>query len=200
MELVDGVDLERYLRQIEAGGGHVPVATLWDLLSPIVATLEVAHARGIVHRDLKPGNIMVLRASGRGPVRLLDFGLAKDLKADPLTLDGTVAGSPSYIAPEAWMGKTELIDHRVDVYALGAIVFRALTGAPPFDGRRPMIELVMEVTRSPRPSLRAARPDLPSGLDAWTAQALAVSPAARFQSVRALWDGFHVALTGRAPA
>jgi serine/threonine-protein kinase len=196
MELVDGVVLEHHLRAIEAEGRRITRKALAEIMGPIVGTLEVAHAQGIVHRDLKPGNIMVLRAVGRGPVRLLDFGLAKDLKADPLTLDGMVAGSPSYIAPEAWMGKTERIDHRVDVYALGAILFRALAGAPPFDARRSTFDLVVAVTRGPRPSLKALRPDLPAGIDAWVERALAVDQAARFQGVRALWDEFQAALAG----
>jgi serine/threonine-protein kinase len=188
MELVDGLDFERYLLEIEGRGERLPLDTLRELMAPIVGTLEIAHGQGIIHRDLKPGNIMVLRSVGRGPVRLLDFGLAKDLKADPLTLEGMVAGSPSYISPEAWRGKPDLIDHRIDVYALGAIVFRALAGAPPFDARRPLYELILAVTRGPRPSLRALRPDLPAGIDAWVERALAADPGARFQSVRALWD------------
>lgn len=199
MELVDGMVLEHYLRGFEAGGARLPLRALQEIMGPIVQTLEVAHERGIVHRDLKPGNIMVLRAMGRGPVRLLDFGLAKDLKAEPMTLDGMVAGSPSYIAPEAWKGKTERIDHRVDVYALGAILFRALAGAPPFDARGPMFDLIVAVTQGPRPSLKARRPDLPAGVDAWVERALAIEPDARFQSVRALWDEFQAAVSGRAP-
>lgn len=197
MELVDGVDLENYLRGIEEAGGYVALAKLWEVMDPIVSTLEFAHGQSIIHRDLKPGNIMVLRSKGRGPVRLLDFGLAKDLKADPLTLDGTVAGSPSYIAPEAWMGKSDLIDHRVDVYALGAILYRALAGAPPFDARRPLYELIMSVTRGPRPSLHALRRDLPAAIDAWVERALAIEPAARYPSVRELWTEFQEKLTRR---
>ncbi|MCC6554608.1 MAG: serine/threonine protein kinase [Polyangiaceae bacterium] len=190
MELVEGVDLERYLRDIEAKGGRIAVARLRELIEPIVATLEAAHTLGIVHRDLKPGNIMVLGTVGRGPVRLLDFGLAKDLKADPLTLEGVVAGSPSYIAPEVWRGKPDSLDHRIDVYSLGAILFRALAGVPPFDSRRPLFEFILAVTQGDRPSLRAHRPGLPDRIDAWVQRALAVKPDARFQSARELWDAF----------
>jgi serine/threonine protein kinase len=190
MEMVVGRTLEAYLREIEAFGGQLSVARLVELLGPIVDTLEAAHAQGIIHRDLKPANIMVLDKLGRGPVRLLDFGLAKDLKAEPLTMEGIVAGSPSYIAPESWLGKSDIIDHRIDVYALGAIVFRALGGEPPFDSRQPIDKLILAVTRGPRPKLRARRPDLPEDVDAWAEQALAIKRDERFPSVRAMWSAF----------
>ena len=101
MELLFGEDLDEYLLEIETVGQRLPVHHLFDLLDPIVDTLEAAHQRGIVHRDLKPGNIFVLASGG---VRLIDFGLAKVMAASPLTQDGMVAGSPSYIAPEVWRG------------------------------------------------------------------------------------------------
>jgi eukaryotic-like serine/threonine-protein kinase len=196
MELVQGVDFERYLRDIEAQGDKLSTRKLRDLMTPIVSTLEAAHGQGLIHRDLKPGNIMVLESVGRGPVRLLDFGLAKDLKADPLTLEGVVTGSPSYIAPEVWRGKPDAIDHRIDVYSLGAILFRSLAGAPPFDARGPLFELIMAVTQGPRPSLHALRPDLPPALDGWVERALSPQPSTRYQTVRELWDAFQLLCDG----
>lgn len=187
MELVDGQNFEQYLRSIEEAGSHIPLAKLWEIIDPLVATLEVAHARGIIHRDLKPGNIMVMRSQGRGPARLLDFGLAKDLAADPLTTKGAIAGSPAYIAPEVWMGKPHELDHRLDVYSLGAVIFRALAGRPPFQADT-RIDLVIACMHGPRPSLRTHRPDLPEGVNAWVERALATSRDARFQDVGALWQ------------
>lgn len=87
MEFVAGRTLEQYLREIEAHQGRLAVSRLLELIGPIVDTLEAAHQQLIVHRDLKPGNIMVPDSLARGPVRLLDFGLAKDLTAEPLTID-----------------------------------------------------------------------------------------------------------------
>ena len=190
MELLRGSDLKAYLDGIEAKGERLGVRRLVELMGPIVDTLEAAHRIGIIHRDLKPGNIMVLDNASRGPVRLLDFGLAKDLAADPLTMEGWVAGSPAYIAPETWEGNPDVIDHRVDVYALGAIIYRALAGEAPFDARRPMIELILSVRTGLRPTLFAVRPDLPRAIDGWVAQALAANREQRFQGVRALWDAF----------
>ncbi len=192
MELVDGRDLDRYLRELEAEGTRIDVSKLVAIMSPIVETLAVAHDAGIIHRDLKPGNIMVLDSTARGSVRLLDFGLAKDMSAETLTLEGTIAGSPSYIAPEGWRGKSDQIDHRLDVYALGAVIFRALAGAPPFDARvMPLDQFLVAVLRGPRPSLHALRPDLPPAVDGWAQRALALARDDRFASVRELWSAFR---------
>jgi serine/threonine-protein kinase len=120
-------------------------------------------------------------------VRLLDFGLAKDLKMSALTIPGTVAGSPAYIAPEAWRGKPELIDHRVDVYGFGVVIYRALTGKFPFDPNRGLAEIVSDVVTKPRPKPSSARAELPTEMDEWAATALAAKPDERFQSIQSMW-------------
>lgn len=188
MELLQGQDLERYIQRFEGRGIPVPVRMMLELLSPIVETLEVAHARGIVHRDIKPANIFVLDSGIRGRVRLMDFGMVKDLSSPTqLTRDGFVVGSPSYIPPEGWQGRTSLITHSADVYALGALVFRILTGEVPFHGEN-LVDIIRAVARGPRPSLIAKRPDLPKYLDPWVTRALAIDPKDRFGSARELWD------------
>ncbi len=188
MELLKGQDLERYIQRFESRGVPVPVRMMLELLSPIVDTLEVAHGRGIVHRDIKPSNIFVLDSGIRGRVRLVDFGMVKDLSSPTqLTKDGFVVGSPSYIPPEGWQGRTKLITHSADVYALGALVFRILTGHVPFHGDT-LVDIIRAAARGPRPSLHAKRPDLPKYLDPWTARALAIDPKDRFGSARELWD------------
>ncbi len=156
-------------------------------------TLELAHEHEIVHRDLKPGNIFVVGEEYGGGVRLLDFGLAKVKSERPLTREDMIIGSPSYIAPEVWKGNTSALDHRMDVYSMGAIVFRALGGRVPFeaDTIREKIELC---TTAARPSLHALRPDLPEELDRWVAQALAVEPERRFFRVRGMWNAFKHAV------
>jgi len=187
MEMLDGEDLDDHLAHLEERGERLSIARLFELLDPIVDTLEAAHQRGIVHRDLKPGNIFVLRAQG---VRLLDFGLAKVMTASPLTNDGMIAGSPSYIAPEVWRGNPRVLDERIDVYSLGAIAYRALSGKVPFGGGS-LIEKFQLATTGERPSLHAERPDLPRAVDAWVAKALAVDPDKRFLKVRAMWSALH---------
>ncbi len=190
MELLSGVDLDDHLTELEGRGDRVSVHRLFELLDPIVDTLEAAHSRGIVHRDLKPANIFVLDSGG---VRLLDFGLAKVLTASPLTNDGMIAGSPSYIAPEVWRGNPRMLDHRIDVYSLGAITFRALSGTVPFGGGT-IIEKFHLATTGERPSLFAERPDLPREIDSWVEQALAIEPDMRFHQVRGMWNALRAVL------
>lgn len=188
MELLDGMDFERYLQAVEERGQRVEKDKLVQLLEPIVFTLQAAHDMGIVHRDIKPANIFVTRGDG---VRLLDFGFAKFTRLRGFTLAGTVPGSPSYVAPETWRG--EPADQRVDVYAVGAVVFRALAGHPPFQAPD-LAGMLRAATTAPRPSLHQLRPDLSPNIDPWVAQALAIDPARRFLSVQALWNAFKHAL------
>jgi serine/threonine-protein kinase len=167
-----------------------------EILEPIATTLEAAHVRKIIHRDLKLANIFVLKSRARGRVRLLDFGLVKDLKMPALTMPGTVAGSPAYIAPEAWRGRPDLLDHRIDVYSFAVVVFRVLAGRFPFDPERSLPEVLIEVTTAARPKLSTFRPDLLPAIDDWVEKALAIKPADRFQSVQSLWYVLESILQG----
>jgi serine/threonine-protein kinase len=197
MEMLAGKDLEGYLLDAERVGGKLKKPKLLELLRPVVDTLEAAHAQGIVHRDLKPSNVFVVDAPRGGGVRLLDFGLAKMLDASLLTADGMVAGTPSYIAPEAWQGNPRTLDHRIDVYSLGVLVFRALSGRTPAPHRN-VLDICAWATTGERPSLHALRPSLPVAIDAWVDKALAIQPGDRFQSVRALWTALEGLLATRA--
>lgn len=183
LERLYGRDLEEYLSERETRGERPTIAEVIELLAPIASTLDVAHGAGILHRDLKPGNIFIL---DDGSVRLLDFGFAKFISLRGLTRMGQVAGSPSYIAPEAWSGKPDALDARVDVYGFAAVIFRVLAGRPPFQAGR-VYDLYKLVTQAPRPSLHALRPDLPADIDAWVQQSLAIDPSERFSQVRASW-------------
>lgn len=184
MELLEGEDLDDHLAGLETRGERLSVGRLLRFLGPVVATLETAHEIGIVHRDLKPGNIFLMVGGG---VRLLDFGLAKVSRSRPLTGSGMIVGSPSYIAPEIWLGETADVDHRADIYSLAAIVYRALAGKVPFDSDSILGKMKLATT-APRPSLHERRPDLPRALDAWVAQALAVDPKQRFFNIRGLYN------------
>jgi serine/threonine-protein kinase len=183
-ELLHGRPLDEELDAIEGSGQRADVKWVLWLMGPVVETLDAAHHHGIVHRDLKPANLFVLE--GRRGVRLLDFGFAKFTRLRGLTAADMIAGSPSYIAPEAWLGRHEQLDHRMDVYALAAVIFRCLGGRPPFESDD-LAELLRSVTRAPRPSLRALRPELPEAADDWVEQSLAIDPNGRFQTVRALY-------------
>jgi serine/threonine protein kinase len=195
MELLSGIDLEEHLYALEDRGEHLSVERVAEIFDPIVETLDVAHHAGILHRDLKPANVFLLDYGG---VRLLDFGLARLKSAAPLTKAGTIMGSPSFMAPEAWKGQLGLVDHRADVYSLGVILFRVLSGALPFSGES-LHEKFLGTTKGARPSLLAKRPDLPPAADDWVDMALAIDREDRFENVRALWSAFLVTFDVEPP-
>ena len=128
MELVDGEPLSARL----ARDGPMAPEQAVQLAAEVADALYHAHQRGIVHRDVKPANILIEAGSGRA--RLIDFGIAHSLElaAQPLTRTGTTIGTPRYMAPEQLAG--EPIGPRTDLWGLGAILYEALTGKPPFDG------------------------------------------------------------------
>jgi serine/threonine-protein kinase len=199
MEFLEGRDFGAYLRDVERYGGPLSTDKLIELLGPVARTLDAAHARSIIHRDVKPANIFVLDSTARGAVRLLDFGLAKDLRADPLTQEGMVAGSTAYMAPEVWYGRPDLITSRIDVYSLATVIYRTLAGQTPFDATDAIDRFIVAVTRGPRPSLHAVRPDLPPAIDQWLEKALAIAPADRFESVHAMWSTLEAILVRKNP-
>jgi serine/threonine protein kinase len=188
MELLKGTTLDAYLQEIEEQNERMELFRVAEIFDPIVDTLEVAHKAGILHRDLKPANVFLLED---GAVRLLDFGMTRLRTSKPLTAEGTVMGSPSFMAPEAWKGQSAGVDHRADVYSLGVILFRVLAGDLPFSGLS-LYEKMVGSTKSERPSLRKKRPDLPRDVDEWVQLALAINREERFQNVRALWNAFLV--------
>jgi serine/threonine-protein kinase len=194
MEWLDGRDLEQQLSEWEARGYLGSTSDLLALLKPLCETLTRAHEIGIVHRDIKPANIFVTEGAPGG-VRLLDFGLSRMKSAAPLTAVGMVMGSPSYIAPETWRGNSQALDGRADLFALGVLAFRWLTGVLPFDAPD-LIGKMTAVTSGPRPSAVALRPELPATVDAWFKRALAVEPADRFQTGGDLYAAFEAALRG----
>jgi serine/threonine protein kinase len=199
MEMLHGSDLEAYLDKAAERGGRLKPERMLKLLRPIAETLEAAHKQGIVHRDVKPSNIFVVDAAAGGGVRLMDFGLVKLIGADSLTADGMVAGTPSYIAPESWAGDPRKLDHRIDVYSLGVLVFRCLSGRVPNETKS-LLELCKWAQAGQRPSLQRLRPSLSPAIDPWVQKALAIPPNERFQSVRAMWSALESVLITKSDA
>jgi serine/threonine-protein kinase len=193
MELLEGIDLEQRLEDLEQQGQRIEVSELLHLLSPIIDTLERAHQAGILHRDLKPANIYIMNAAAGAGVRLLDFGLARMRSAQPLTAAGMIVGSPSYIAPEVWKGRPDRLDQRVDVYSFGVCVFRALANRLPFEGST-LQEKFRMTTTAPRPKIKGLRPDLPTDMDDWVEQVLAIDPDERFFTIRGAWNALLVSI------
>ena len=169
MQLVEGRPLSDLV-----GMPDLTRARMCAVIEMVAAALDHAHARGVVHRDVKPHNILVEDAGGRA--LLTDFGIAAAAGQDRLTNTGDIVGTVAYAAPEQLSGAEP--DHRVDVYALGCVVFELLTGHVPFE--RPTLAAAMYAQlNEPPPPVSALRPDLEgSGIDAALARALAKDPAA----------------------
>jgi len=147
MDYIDGKDLDRLLDR-----GPLPPKRAIEIARDIARAVQYAHDQGIIHRDLKPSNILVDRT---GAVFVTDFGLAKDLQSDhaKITLSGEVLGTPTYMAPErVQSGGT--VGPSCDVYSTGALLYRLLTGRPPFDGPAPADILLRVLGTEPTPPRR----------------------------------------------
>jgi serine/threonine-protein kinase len=182
MPFLDGETLADRLRL----QGPLPVDEAIRLAARVARALALAHAAGVVHRDLKPSNLM-LTANG-DPV-VLDFGLARRVAEGRLTATGTLMGTPAYMAPEQVGGRPEDLGPACDVYSLGAVLYDALTGEPPFPG--PVHDALRRcLTESPRPPSRR-RPGLAARLDDICLTALARQPARRFASMTAFAEALE---------
>jgi predicted Ser/Thr protein kinase len=177
MRFVDGTDLGR---MIADGGGLEPVLAA-ELVAQAASALDAAHARGLVHRDVKPANLLVAgELPARPHVYLTDFGLARrDGSTAGITTTGQWMGTPDYAAPEQIDGYD--LDPRSDVYALGCVLFAALTGTPPFGERPRMAKAAAHLGEAP-PTLRSRRPSVPLALEPVVARALSKRPEERYQT------------------
>jgi serine/threonine-protein kinase len=181
MEFLQGESLEDALET-----GHVTGREVVLLMRQLCEALGAAHAAGFVHRDLKPENLWIARLPNQEPsLKILDFGIAKNLSVPnaKVTVDGQILGTAQYMAPEQAMATA--VDGRTDVYALGVILYRILTGALPFEGETAYAVVTKHVTEAPVP-LSRLRPIQPA-LEAVVLDCLAKNPAQRPASVGDLW-------------
>ncbi len=161
----------------------------------VARALEHAHRAGVVHRDVKPGNVLV---DGAGRAWLTDFGLARSRRASAgLTRDGAVVGTPGFAAPEQARGRAAV--PASDVFALGATLYRVLTGAAPFQGADLWETLRATIEREPVPPRRLA-PATPRALEAIVLRALRKDPASRYRDAAAMADDLERFLAGRPVA
>jgi eukaryotic-like serine/threonine-protein kinase len=177
MELLEGETLEQSLGR---SGGRLGVADVLAIADQTLDVLAAFHARGVIHRDIKPGNLFITRA---GVVKVLDFGLARLRAAQGVvaTAAGMVLGTAAYMPPEQAQGKSAEIDHRSDVFAVGAVMFRALTGRAIHEGKTPM-ERLIEAMRQRAPSLGLVAPGTPPWVVGIVDKALAFDKADRWAS------------------
>ncbi len=176
MRYVDGTDLGRLV----AVESRLAPARAARLIAQVADALDAAHARGAVHRDVKPANVLIESRGGADHALLTDFGLTKVLRSDTkVTQTGTLVGSFDYTAPEQLQERA--VDARTDVYALGCVLFEALTGRVPFE-RESLAAKILAHIEAPPPAVTELVPSAPAALDEVIRRALAKDPAERYAS------------------
>ncbi|MBX3185092.1 MAG: serine/threonine protein kinase [Polyangiaceae bacterium] len=178
-EFLEGTDMASSMEQ-----GPLEHCQVLDIGVQLLDALAAAHERGIVHRDVKPDNVFLTPRGEAVQVKLLDFGIAKRLLAHSstaLTAAGTTVGTPHYMSPEQARG--ELVDHRSDLWSVGALLFHALSGEPPFESRETACLLSRIATEHPV-SLGARCPSLDPDLIRIVNRALEPDRAERWQTAR----------------
>lgn len=185
MEYLPGLSLSELVDK----HGPMPAARAIHLLRQTCDALSEAHSRGLIHRDIKPGNIFSAHRGGVYDVaKLLDFGLAKPISTESvplhLTQEGSITGSPLYMAPEQTLGDSEP-DERCDIYSLGAVAYYLLTGRPPFDGET-AIKVILAHAHEQVVAPSERRNDIPNDLEQVVVRCLAKDPAQRFPSAATL--------------
>lgn len=187
MERLSGRSLDAVLDERQ----RLPPTEVVRIVCDVAEALDAAHALGIVHRDIKPQNIFLTERDGEpGPVKVLDFGVAKVVSeagvpgASALTATGTVIGSPPYMSPEQLEGRRD-VDERADLWSLGVVAYQALTGRLPFEGDS-FVRVGAAVLRGRYVPVTQRREGLPTALDHWFAKCLCVDVAGRFATARAL--------------
>jgi formylglycine-generating enzyme required for sulfatase activity len=162
-ELVEGC------RTLDEAWAEVDLRGRVELLADAAEGLGYAHAQGVVHRDLKPANVLI---DEDGRLRVADFGLASAVGQERITETGAILGTPTYMAPEQVRGKRELMGPATDVWALGVLLYEAITGATPYSGEV-FIELATRIIRAPTPRPSDRTKDTPADLDAVCLKAMA---------------------------
>lgn len=176
MEYVDGTDLEHLIRDSKTLP-RLPLEQIGEIFGQLLDALYYAHKEGVIHRDIKPANVMLTRD---GKVKLADFGIARSEHEEKLTKTGVLIGTPAYLPPEQLHGKP--LDHRSDIYSIGAALFESVMGRTPFeslDEDRTIHQILKDHLFSPPPSLRALGADIPEALDLIIQQCLTKTPEER---------------------
>jgi serine/threonine-protein kinase len=203
MELLTGEPLDKRIERL----GRLPLQDVARIFQQVARGLGRAHERGIIHRDLKPENIfLVITPDDDDEVaKVLDFGIAKikgvaGQQLSNSTKTGAVLGTPYFMSPEQARGLRD-IDHRTDLWSLGVIVFKCVTGVLPFDGES-LGDLLVKICTTQIPVPSQVLPGLPPAFDAWFARALDRDPQKRFASALEMSDALSYAcgVSVRRPA
>ncbi|RYE92436.1 MAG: serine/threonine protein kinase, partial [Myxococcales bacterium] len=181
MELVHGRDLHQWCKQLR----QMRPETVVRLAGQACEGLAKAHAAGVVHRDIKPGNIFLSERGDEVDAKILDFGIAKlkmdQVQGDPgLTKTGNMLGSPHYMSPEQAQG-LRTIDHRTDIWSLGVVMYKALTGRTPFADLDSMGQVIIAIWSMPIPPVQDGAPWVSPELAAVVHKALQKKADDRYQ-------------------
>jgi len=190
MEYLEGESLGAMLKRT----GPLDLPAACGILEPVLQALTAAHKAEIVHRDLKPDNIFLAARAGdddseETEVKLIDFGISKvarDIQETQLTLTGHVLGTPAYMSPEQAMGAS-VVDHRVDIYSMGVILYQTLTGKLPFESDNYNALLAKILTGDPTPP-EEAYPGFPTAARDVIYKAMSRDPGDRYQDAREMLD------------
>jgi tetratricopeptide (TPR) repeat protein len=195
MELVKGQTLSEMML-----GESLTIGRAIEIIEQVAEALGEAHRNGVVHRDIKPSNVAI---DHRGEVKVLDFGLAKQLHLESLTdsdperqtlltsqtQEGTIIGTPLYLSPEQALGLGG-VDQRSDIFSLGTLLYECVSGRPPFDGTTRM-EICTKVIRDDPTPPSQLNPDVPESLDRIALKALSKKPEARYQTAEEMLEDLH---------
>jgi serine/threonine-protein kinase len=192
MELLEGETLSARIKH----EGALPIDEALDVAEQVLSALEVAHGRGVIHRDLKPENVFLARKGEQVVAKLLDFGISKSAKDETLSLTrtGMVVGTPYYLAPEQARG--EAVDHRVDLWGMGVLLYESLTGQLPYRADNYNKLLVTILTTRPTPP-RDVRPAIPDEIEQIIQHAMTHDRDQRYESARGMLRAIRAA-RGRA--
>jgi serine/threonine protein kinase len=189
LEYCDGGNLTSRL-----GAMPWPAHQAAEVMMQLTSAVQAAHERGVIHRDLKPDNVLL---TATDQVKIGDFGLAKRLEAsDGHTRTGEIMGTPAYMAPEQAAGLAKAVGPAADVYALGAILYRLLTGRPPFVGDTTLDVLAQVLTDDPTPIRRINR-NVPRDLESIAFHCLKKDPTKRYSSAAQLRSDLELWLEGK---
>jgi serine/threonine-protein kinase len=194
MEYLEGESLAECL----ARESKLPEQRILRIAAQAASALAAAHAKGVVHRDIKPENIFLLKRKEQDFVKVVDFGISKSLRASGeeeevrLTQTGMVLGTPLYMSPEQARGDEDL-DHRVDIYALGVIMYEAATGRVPFSGNNYLSVISQVLNEEPQP-VRAVRPELSEEFEAIVSRAMAKDRNERYATANEMLHDLNALL------
>jgi serine/threonine-protein kinase len=202
MELLRGEELEQRV----ARDGPLPLLLMKKVVVETCNGLAAAHAAGVIHRDLKPENIFLCHdAHARADdssvfndvhIKLLDFGIARADRelggTGNLTITGQLLGTPMFMSPEQALGKKD-VDGRSDLYSLGVVVYRCLTGEPPYEDSETVGEIIVSITTKEPRDPTTLRKDLPPAVVAWLKKALAKDRDERFATAKEMAAEFVAA-------